>query len=443
MRRLTHLALLICALFLAASPIAPESEAARSKEYEKLIVNVSKPGAKNLPLALPKPTGGRPEADAFWRAVWRDLEISGYFHLVDADAYIEPATAGVRPGTFSFDDWSISDTVVLAKTVLSTDEGKIRSEVWIYDVPGGAKIGAKAFTGNDDQVRRLAHRVADEIIFRVTGTRSIFNTRFAAINKGTGNKEVYVLDVDGEGIEQITRNQSINIQPGWSPGGDKLLYTSYRNDNPDLYVADLSTGRTQRLSNRQGINTGGAWSPGGDQIALTLSPNGDSDIYLIEPYSGQETAQLTRSQGIDVSPSWSPDGSMIAFVSQRSGGPQIYIMPAGGGGAERVTFEGSFNTDPSWSPTGDRIAYVTRGEDHNFDVMTVRTDGTGTIRITQRQGDNEDPSWSPDGRYLAFASSRSGDNEIWISTADGRHQSQITRGNGSWSNPAWSPVVAW
>ena len=69
-------------------------------------------------------------------------------------------------------------------------------------------------------------------------------------------------------------------------------------------------------------------------------------------------------------------------------------------------------------------------------MFVINTDGSGLLRITQNTGDNEDPAWAPDGRYLVFSSTRSGRSEIWLSTADGRHQSRVTE-SGSWTQPTF------
>jgi len=431
-------ALLVAAMALLAVSVTHDATAQQDLRYR---FRIDKPGGKDLPLALPLPTGDNALSRELWDVVKRDLEISGWFRILDSRAFIEPEGAGLRPGSFEWSDWDVPGAVVLAKTRLAQEGNVLRSEVWVYDVPGRGKLAAKAFSGPEGQVRKLGHRIADQIILAVTGQPGIFSTRLAAVSKRTGNKEVYLMDLDGEGVIPITRNKSINLQPSWSPQGDALLFTSYRAGNPDLYLADLKSAKTRRLSSRPGINTGASWSPLGNLIALTLSVGGDTDIYTIEPYTGKEVARLTRSAGIDVSPSWAPDGSQVAFVSERSGSPQIYRMSAAGGGAERVTFQGSHNTDPSWSPDGERIAYV--GRDGRFDVFTVQTDGKKVIRLTQGQGDNEDPSWSPDGRYIAFASNRSGGEHIYVATADGRHQIQVSQGRGAWTNPAWSPILGW
>jgi TolB protein len=403
---------------------------------------LTSPGRKSLPIAVPRPKGDTTAPlDELWTVVRHDLEISGWFKVLDPDSFVEPAAAGVRIGEFEFSDWKVPGAAVLAKTVLTAGSGQARAEVWIYDVAGASKLDARAFTGQPDRIRTVAHRVSNAIIEAVTGQQGIFDTRFAAVNARSGNKEIYLVDVDGYNAIPITRNGSINLQPAWSPNGSSLVYTSFRAGNPDLYVTDLTDAKTRRVSARKGLNTGGSWNPAGTVLAATLSLNGNSDIYTLDPFSGEQIARLTTEPGIDTSPVFSPDGSRIAFVSERSGGAQVYVMSASGGDARRVTFHGSYNTDPAWSPDGQKLAYVSR--DGNFDVFTCDLDGRNVVRITQGHGDNEDPTWSPNGQYIAFASTRTGAGQIWISTADGYHHVQVTQDKGGWSNPSWSPGLDW
>lgn len=437
--RHTPTILALSAFAFLSTLLLPLAEAQDTPDYTRtILIDVTSPGRTQFPIALPTPIGTGDTA-TFFEVLRRDLELSGWFRIIDSDAYIEPAGTGVRPGEFQYSDWQITGALGLAKTVLGGDSGRLRSEVWVYDLAGERRLGAKAFSTAN--IRALAHKTANEIILQLTGQQGIFNTRFAAVNTANGNKEIYVVDFDGHNPQRVTRNGSINLQPQWDPTGTKLSFTSYLGGNPDLYVADLTNGRITRLSARSGINTGATWSPTGRLMALALSPGGDPDIYTIDASSGAQLARLTRTTGIDSSPCFSPDGSQIAFVSERSGGAQIYKMNLDGSGATRVTFEGSRNYDPAWSPKGDRIAYVSQSG--VFDVYTVRTDGSGVTRITQGMGDNEDPSWSPDGHYVAFSSTRTGSAHIWMSTSDGYHQVQLTQGAGGYTNPAWSPLLNW
>ena len=66
---------------------------------------ISSPGKKSLPIAVPRPkTAGDTPVDEFWSVVRHDLEISGWFRVLDPDAFVEPAHAGVRLGEFEFAD---------------------------------------------------------------------------------------------------------------------------------------------------------------------------------------------------------------------------------------------------------------------------------------------------------------------------------------------------
>ncbi len=434
------LALLVVAL------LWPSSMGHAQDGPQALRVQIRKPGGQDLPLALPAPEGGDAgSAVEVWDLLRRDMELSGYFRVIDPNAFIEPETAGPEPGRFRYGDWDVPGAVVLAKTRLAAIEGGWRLDVWVYDVPARRKLGGRSFTGTRDQLRTLGHRAANEIVRQVTGEPGVFDTRIAAVSASRSGKEIVLLDVDGHGLRSVTRNGSINLQPAWSPTGAEMAYTSYRSGNPDLYVADLAAGRTRRISARSGINAGASWSPRGDRIALTLSAGPDSDVHIIHPEDGRRLRQVTQGGGIDVSPSWSPDGRYVAFASERSGGVQIYVVPTSGGSPVRVTFAGSENTDPAWSPRGAAIADGSRGE--NLDVFVAgvaagQPPGRVT-RITQYQGNNEEPSWSPDGRYLVFSSDRVAGRHLWLSTADGRHQVQLTGGAGGYHSPAWSPRLSW
>lgn len=424
----------------AAVALVPTEPAAQEGGMLGTVIQ-NAPGEATYMLALPRPIGGSAAEQEYYDVLKRDLELTGYFTIIDPNAFIESNTAGLRPGSFQFEDWEVPGAEILVKTGLQDTGEGLRAEAWVYYVPGKTKEGAKAFSGPRSSVRMLAHKSANLVIESLFEHQGPFNTRFAFSGNFSGNKEIYVVDFDGHGRRKVTRNGSINIQPSWDSSGTRIAYTGYAGGNPDAYVADLAKGRITRVSARPGINSGPAFSPKGDLLALTMSPGGDPDIYTVDPVTGRQVSRVTRSAGIDVSPTWSPDGAQVAFVSERSGGAQIYVANADGSNARRVTFQGAHNTDPAWSPDGKHIAFVSR--EGVFDVFVVRLEDNKITRITQGMGDNEDPTWSPDGHYLAFSSTRTGAPHIWMSTLNGAHQVQLTQGKGGYTNPDWSPSLSW
>ncbi|MCB9678845.1 MAG: Tol-Pal system beta propeller repeat protein TolB [Alphaproteobacteria bacterium] len=405
---------------------------------------VQVPGGREVQLALPRPATpqGDPDgkAEEIWSTIDNDLRQSGYFTLIDPEAAIDGG--GVEPGSFTFDSWTKLKVGVVVKTrILPTGQcGKPDAmcvDAYVYYVVNGETLAQKRFRSEAKNARYIGHDVANEVVEAVTGQRSSFGARLAAVGKKGANKEIFLLDTDGKGVAPVTKNGSINLSPAVSPDGRYVSWTSYRKGNPDLYVKDLASGHTRVLSNVEGINASPAFSPDGRYVAMARSTGGNSDIYILDAKTGKDVKRLTDNAGIDVSPNYSPDGTQIAFASEASGGSQIYVADAASGASHRVTHQGGFNTDPVFSPDGTKIAFVGRDKG-GFDVFVVGADGKGLIRITQGMGDNEDPSWSPDGRYLVFSSTRNGTSQIWISTADGRHQAPVTS-SGSWTQPTFVP----
>lgn len=426
--------------FFIALLVAPSAHA------QGFIINVA--GGRDVSLALPDPQtpSGDPAGDAaiLWTTLHHDLDASGYFKLIDKAAYIEKGK-GVEPGTFTMDNWSLLKTSVLVKTRLlppgdaTCDPAgkKLCADVFVYYVVNGEKLLSTRFRSDAGTARHLAHSIANAVLETVTGKPGFYGVTLTAVGSQSGNKEVYLLGLDGKGVSNVSRNGSINLSPAWSPSGRQIAWTSYKKSNPDLYVKNLGSGQTRVLSNMPGINTSPAFHPSGAKVALVRSKDGDSDIFVLDASSGAVLEQVTKGGGIDVAPNWSPDGNLLAFASERSGGSQVYVKDYGTGEQRRITFVGDFNTDPVISPNGDKMAFVGRSQG-GFDVYVVGMDGKGAIRITQDMADNEDPTWSPDGNYLVFSSTRTGRSELWMSTADGRHQVQLTR-SGGWTQPAFAP----
>ncbi len=330
--------------------------------------------------------------------------------------------------------------------VLAWIEGKFRMEndqitirPHVVDGVSGRTIIRKDYEDALRKERSIVHRIADDIVYSLTGEQGIAESKIAFVHQKTnGTKEIAVMDYDGYGAKDITRDKSINLSPAWSPDGSKICYTSYKDGNPNLYLLNLRTGTQTLLSNLQGLNSAPSWSPDGRQIALTLTKDGNAEIYILE-VEKKKLRRLTFNRAIDSSPSWSPSGREIAFTSDRSGSPQIYIMDSDGVNVRRLTFEGSYNASPNWSPRGDKIAYVSRTES-GFDIFTIDVTGENMMRLTQNSGSNEDPSWSPNGFALIFSSTRSGTKEIYSMFWDGTDPRRLTSGGINYS-PAWSPRI--
>jgi len=401
------------------------------------------PGSESFPIAVvpPKDLGGDPGGALgarFAKALTRDLDLSGYFRLVDPKTFVESETSGITAGEIDFVGWSAIGAQALVKGGISASGSGIALEVRLFDVPGRRDVpqASKRFSGGRDDVPRMAHRMADAILEFLTSERGPFDSKIAMVSTRSGRlKDVYTWTFDQDDPVRVTDERSLVIAPRWRPDARALVFASYREHFPRLFQVDVGSRQTARLVPGPGVVLDGAWSPDGTRLLVTREEGGNSDIYLLDR-SGQVLQRLTDHWAIDVSPAWAPDGRRFAFCSARTGSPQIYVMNVDGSEVVRVSHTGSYNTSPAWSPKGDHIAYTTRGGG-GFQVVVTTPDG-GNAQTISSAGSNEDPSWAPDGRYLVFSSTRAGGHHLFLADRDGRTQKQLTRGAGDDTSPAWS-----
>lgn len=427
------ISLFFCAVGFRAGPAGAQ--------VKGLIVG---PGAERYPIAVSplKNLGERGDglrlSEGVADVIARDLELSGWFRILDRSAYIEsPKTGSITLGGFDFRDWSTIGAQGLVKGGFVLRGEELALELRLFDVYQQKQIVGKRYSGGAKDYRRMAHKFVDEIILQFTGVPGVFDTRIAFVATGGDRfKEIYIAHLDGSDRVQVTHNRTINLLPSWTPDARAITYTSYRDFRPELYLFDLVTGKESKFSARPGLNLRGKWSADGKYFAVALEKEGNTDLYLLDR-RGKEVKRLTDTPGIDVSPSWSSDGTRLVFVSDRSGSPQLYVMELPGGQTRRLTYTGSYNTSPDWSPTGDKIAYVAR-TGGRFQITTIDAGG-GEPRVLTDARDNEDPSWSPDGRFIIFTSNRSGRYQLYIMQSSGENQRRLTTSGGHDTDPSWSP----
>jgi len=249
---------------------------------------ISSPGEQTIPLALtrllPMDVGvERPMmAREFLHVLESDLELSGLFDLVDPASYLDDADKlGLRRTEIDFSQWRMLGAEALIKGGYQIDRGRLIIKVRLYDVATQRLLAGRNYTGKLTDVRKIAHTFADQILKSLTGEMGPFSTKIAYISRKSGNKELYMMDVDGYKPTRLTNHHSIVLNPDFSPTRKELIFTSYRKNNPDLYRKEIYSGSESRVSLRQGLNIGGRYSPDGREIALTLSKDKNSEIYII------------------------------------------------------------------------------------------------------------------------------------------------------------------
>jgi len=373
--------------------------------------------------------------------LWDDLKFCGFFTLAGKSFY--PPKPIVRAEDIDYDAWAAPPFKVsfLTAGTLEQDGNRLRAELKIYDMKQRTVSFGQIITGDVDQARMIAHRWADDIVYKLTAgaSRGIASTKIAYSSRRGGAKEIYVMDYDGNDQRAFTRNGSLNLFPSWSPDNSKLAFVSYRTEKPEINIYSYLDGSRLPfpMFNATCVSNP-RFSPDGNRLVFVLTMGSNIDIYTSK-LDGADQRNITNNSAINISPTWSPSGNQIAFISERDGTPQIYICDTEGANLRRIVKEGGEADWPAWSPDGRWIAFHWKPRlAENFDIYIAEA-STGQIRqLTSDSGSNECASWAPDGRHLAFQSNRTGSAQIFIMLADTNNpELRMITSQGTNTCPAW------
>lgn len=264
-------------------------------------------------------------------------------------------------------------------------------------------------------------------------------TRIAFASDRDGDSEIFVMDADGNNVQQLTHNTSSDDKPAWSKDGTHIAWESNADGDFDIYVMNADGTNPVNITNNNTDDYGPAWSPNNQQIAFHSNRDGDIELYVMQA-DGSNVEQLTNDTiAIDRSPSWSPDGSQLVYYSDVSGGRELYNIEVAYKRTQRLTENEYYDGQPDWSLNGTQMVFAsTRGTTYP-EIYLMRVDGTNVMQLTQDAAADDDPVWSPDGTQIAFESDRAGNYDIWAMNLDGTGLVQLT------NDPAtdWSPDWMW
>ena len=232
------------------------------------------------------------------------------------------------------------------------------------------------------------------------------------VNTGTNKADVIYQDA--------ARNV---MAPSWTPAGDKILF--------GIGVYNLFFNGFNGLVLKDGDRT-----EGGAQIAMI---NADGTGY-------HEVTSGANNNGF---PSMAPDGKRFVYRSFGPDGEGLRIMNLETKAVTKLT-EG-YDNFPLWSPRGDLIMF-SRAAKGDYEVYTIKPDGSGVKRLTFSKANDAHMAWSPDGESIVWASSRLGFKdegtytdapqpygELFVMRYDGSNVRQLTDNQWEDGTPAWQP----
>lgn len=196
--------------------------------------------------------------------------------------------------------------------------------------------------------------------------------------------DIYAVRLDGQEMQRLTSTPGYDAEATVSPDGKTIVWTSVKDGDLDLYAMNLDGTKSRRLTDEVGYDGGAFFSQDSKRIVYRAShPTDPAEVArykellgqrLVEPgqleifvmnADGNGKRQVTSNGASNFAPFFHPDGKRIIFSSnvetrEEGGRPSfhLYLVGDDGGGLERLTFEGKFNSFPMFSPDGKRVVWV-------------------------------------------------------------------------------------
>jgi len=289
--------------------------------------------------------------------------------------------------------------------------------------PDGSHVVYSRFSGRGpSEPMRVFSKDTRFELYSTSFLPSVSSTGRIATMRYDGHYADLVVIDEGKPAHAILHRDELILAPQWSADGKQIVAGVGRFTG----FLDFTVGNKKSFDP---VN-------GGARVAIL---NADGSGYR----------ELTTGANNNAFASFAPDGKHIVYRTIGPEGLGLRVMNLADKSVTKLT--SVWDNFPLWSPKGDRIAFVRRlGRD--FQVFTIKPDGSGEKQLTHVRGNHAHLAWLPDGEHLLFTSSMKGFKdeapysgapqpygEIFLMRADGAGLEQLTDNQWEEGGPAWLP----
>ena len=291
-------------------------------------------------------------------------------------------------------------------------------------------------------------------------------------------QQVAGLVSDAYQVVQVIKENPDNYSPSFSPNGKQIAFASSRSGNSEIYLMDVTGSNLRQVTFTPDFNEDTPRFLGdtlylvhsrepksAGEAHIVLQSDGTTPVYtgIYATHLDREVTQELLPLGLGVrAPCLSPDWKRVVYEASRARTLDLYTLDLHGIDLEDmegrtivptpITDSEADEGSPTFFPDGKRIAFVSAGPEGTgprraapgrskplHQIYTINIDGSDEKHLNPNPYDCYSPVIAPDGKTIAFVSGRMDDIEIYLMDIDGTNERRITSGIGVSVQPAFSP----
>jgi Tol biopolymer transport system component len=198
-----------------------------------------------------------------------------------------------------------------------------------------------------------------------------------------GTNQIFIADIDGTDVRQMTHDPMGAFEPAWSPDGTMIAYTGSAagGGSRNLFVLDVASGESTQLTDG-GLVEGPSFTPDGSSVLYTHATV--PPVLKTVPVTGGKSTPLFPL-GADLAGaengSLSPDGSLVTFLEQGiiNVGGKRWVANADGTGRRSLPACLIGSPSGTWSPDGSRIVCSAAADVRVVDIATGDVTRVGAV----------------------------------------------------------------
>jgi dipeptidyl aminopeptidase/acylaminoacyl peptidase len=300
------------------------------------------------------------------------------------------------------------------------------------------------------------------------GSKVLYTVREAVMTDDRSEyvNQVWLCNASGSNHVQLTKGDKNSSNPGWSPDGKWISFTSARDGKSNLYLLPVSGGESEKVTDVKTAVGTYKWSNDGSMIAFLMQDAAEpkeekdkkakNDWYFVDEVvkqnrlfvlwlnkkdtAGKYVQKKITKENYNINAfDFSPDGKTIAYSHGKS--PEvndnvysdISLVDIESGSIKSIASTGAGETNPQFSPDGKMIAYYCTTDPNDWPgpkhakIYSVADGKTWRLKATPDENGGI-LGWTADGKNIIWSEANRTLSSIYLLSTDGKSVTEWSKG---------------